>query len=184
MNKDDLNKSRFIIGSMYVDTVKNRLFIKDMYNDDYHEVKTGTTLLLNGKNATIYYKTEQVGYFLAEDGKQKISNYQDAVLWLPKKMNNDLKDFLYNYIDIETLNEFVDILKKYDVTLYDCISFVESHEEVDDKQLTGVNSILFHSKTTYGYCYVIHRYNFNEEKGLAINNNFEIMDIDGRKHTV
>lgn len=71
MNKDDLNKSRFIIGSIYVDTVKNRLFIKDMYNDDYHEVKTGTTLLLDGKNATIYYKTEQVGYFLAEDANKK-----------------------------------------------------------------------------------------------------------------
>lgn len=184
MVKDDLNKDSYVIGHIYVDTINNKLWIRDKYNDDFHEVQTDSKLLVDGKNDIIYYKTEHVGYFLTDDGKKDMSNFQDAILWLPKKMNEILKDFLYKYIDVETLNKFVDSLKKYDVTLYDCVSFVESHEEINDKQAIGINSTLFHSKSTHGYCYVIHRFILDEEEGLAIENNFKIVDIDGKNHTI
>lgn len=184
MIKDILNKSTYIIGYIHVDTINNKLWIRDKYNDDFHEVETDTKLLLDGKNDIIYFKTEHVGYFLTDEGRKGMSNFQEAILWLPKEMNKNLKDFLYKYIDVETLNKFVDSLKKYDVTLYDCVSFVESHEEINDKQVIGVNSILFHSKSTHGYCYVIHRFFLNEEEGLAIKNNFEFVDIEGKNYTV
>lgn len=160
------------------------MFIKDRYNGDLHEVLDETRLSVNGKYDITYYKTEQVGYFVTDDGKKDLTSFEDEIIWLPNEMNNDLKKFLYEYIDLETLNEFVSELKKYEVTLRDCTYFIDSHEEISEKQSSGTNSILFHSKTTHGYCYVIHGFIVDEEEGTVISNTFEFIDIDGQKKSI
>ncbi|PMC35506.1 hypothetical protein CJ195_19055 [Bacillus sp. UMB0899] len=45
----------------------------------------------------------------------------------------------------------------------------------------GVNSILFKSEETYGYCYLIHKFKIDEKIGESLENEFEFISIDGDK---
>lgn len=183
MLKKDLDRNKWLKGTLKVDRDNLKVYIRDIENDNRILITDGTKVLPYGMLEAEYRNIVTTGKFYHKDKTVEVEGFEDTTIYLKKSINPELKEFFQEYIDVETLNFVVGELKKFEVTLYDCSSFITSREDNNDNYINGVNSILFNSKETYGYCYLIHKFRIDEKVGESVINELEFISIDGEKHS-
>lgn len=171
-----------ISGSIKVDEDNLKVYFFDNKSNKSILLHDGNKLMFEGMHDTEYTNIESIGHFRSSTETREVSEVENINnVYLQNSIEPYLKEFLENYIDADILSFLVDKLKNYEVTLYDCCFFKPYENHNEENYINGTNSILFESDTTYGYCYVIHKFRIDESVGLSIYNEFEFISPEGDK---
>ncbi|PMC35507.1 hypothetical protein CJ195_19060 [Bacillus sp. UMB0899] len=123
MLKKDLEKSKWLEGTLVVDRIKLKAYFQGIENSNRVLLTEGTTVMPDGMLEAEYRNIVTLGSFHSEDKTVDVDGFNGTRIYLKKSINPYLKEFLQDYIDVDTLDFLVGELKKYEVTLYDCMSF-------------------------------------------------------------
>ncbi len=181
--KIDLDKKKWLHGSLMINSDYLEVYFVDAESNQQILLKHGNKVMFRGMIEAEYRNIISTGVFQSETRSKKADQMENEDLYLQKSIDPEFKKFLQNYVDYDTLNFLVEELKKYEVTLYDCIFYISTEDHTEKNYTNGTNSIQFYSNETFGYCYLIYKFKIDEVARLTIVNEFEFISREGEKQT-
>lgn len=181
MIKRELERKKYLKGSLRLDQDNLAVYFIEKESQIEILLTDGAKVMLKEMSEAEYKNITTLGLFRNNKESIDVDAIENKNIYLQKSINPGLKEFLKTYIDSNTLSFLMKKLKKYEVTLYDCVFFIPYENHTEKNYITGTNSIQFYSDETYGYCYLIHKFRIDENMGISIFNDFEFISIEGDK---